>query len=126
MVKNVISTPRAPMAVGPYSQAVKAGGFIFVSGQLPIDPDSGELFRGSVATQTQLIIENLGKILEASGSSLAKAVKATIFLTDLEDFGSVNEVYARFFSVAPPARSTVEVSRLPKDVSVEIELIAIG
>lgn len=124
-MKDVIATPKSPKTIGPYSQAIKGNGFVFVSGQLPIDPDSGQLFKGDLAVQTEMVLENLKAILEAAGSSLAKTVKVTIYLKDMNDFAKVNEVYGRFFPSAPPARATVEVSRLPKDASVEIDLIAL-
>lgn len=124
-MKDVIATPKSPKAIGPYSQAIKGNGFVFVSGQLPIDSDSGQLFKGDLAVQTEMVLENLKAILEAAGSSLAKTVKVTIYLKDMNDFAKVNEVYGRFFPSAPPARATVEVSRLPKDASVEIDLIAL-
>jgi 2-iminobutanoate/2-iminopropanoate deaminase len=125
-LKDVISTPKSPKAIGPYSQAIKANGFLFVSGQLPIDPASGQIAGGDATAQTKVILENLKAIVEAAGSSLAKGVKATIYLKDMNDFAKVNEVYAGVFSSAPPARSTVEVARLPKDALVEIDLIALA
>jgi 2-iminobutanoate/2-iminopropanoate deaminase len=125
-LKDVIATSRSPKAIGPYSQAIKAGGFLFVSGQLPLDPVSGEAVPGDTAAQAARVLENLNAILESAGSSLAKVVKATIFLKDLSEFGAVNEVYAKYFPAAPPARSTIEVARLPKGVSIEIDLIALA
>jgi len=125
-VKDIISTPRSPKAIGPYSQAIKANGFIFVSGQLPIDPASGQLALGDAAVQAKVVLENVKAIVEAAGSSLTKAVKATIYLKDLNDFAKVNEIYGEYFPAAPPARSTVEVARLPKEVSREIDLIALA
>jgi 2-iminobutanoate/2-iminopropanoate deaminase len=125
-LKDVISTPKSPEAIGPYSQAIKANGFVFVSGQLPIDPGSGQIVEGNAAVQTGMVLENLKGILEAAGSSLAKTVKATIYLKDIKDFSRVNEIYGKFFSSAPPARATVEVARLPKDALVEIDLIALA
>lgn len=124
-MKNLVSTPRGPKAIGPYSQAVRANGFIFVSGQLPIDAATGFLVRGGTGLQTEVVLENLKVILEAAGSSLTKAVKATIYLKDMNDFAELNEVYARYFASAPPARSMIEVARLPKDARVEIDLIAV-
>lgn len=121
-MKDIISTPRSPKAIGPYSQAIKANGFVFVSGQLPIDPASGQLALGDA----KVVLENVKAIVEAAGSSLTKAVKATIYLKDLNDFAKVNEIYGGYFSAAPPARSTVEVARLPKEVSLEIDLIALA
>jgi 2-iminobutanoate/2-iminopropanoate deaminase len=125
-LKDVISTPKSPEAIGPYSQAIKANGFVFVSGQLPIDPGSGQIVEGDAAVQTGMVLENLKGILEAAGSSLANTVKATIYLKDIKDFSRVNEIYGKFFSSAPPARATVEVARLPKDALVEIDLIALA
>jgi 2-iminobutanoate/2-iminopropanoate deaminase len=125
-VKEVISTQHGPKAIGPYSQAVKANGFVFVSGQIAFDPATGQLVEGDVARQTERVIENLKAILEAAGSSLHKAVKTTVFLKDMNDFSAMNEVYARSFPSAPPARSTVEVARLPRDVRVEIDVIALA
>jgi 2-iminobutanoate/2-iminopropanoate deaminase len=125
-LKDVISTPKSPEAIGPYSQAIKANGFVFVSGQLPIDPGSGQIVEGDAAVQTGMVLENLKGILEAAGSSLAKTVKATIYLKDIKDFSRVNEIYGKIFSSAPPARATVEVARLPKDALVEIDLIALA
>jgi 2-iminobutanoate/2-iminopropanoate deaminase len=125
-LKDVIATPRSPKAIGPYSQAIKANGFVFLSGQLPLDPISGEVIPGDTAAQAVKVLENLHGILESAGSSLAKVVKATIFLKDLGEFARVNEVYARYFPAAAPARSTVEVARLPKGASIEIDLIALA
>lgn len=125
-MKDVISTSRSPKAIGPYSQAIKANGFVFVSGQLQIDPVSGLLTEGNAALQAEVVLENLKGILEAAGSSLAKTVKTTIYLKDMNDFVAVNEIYGRAFSAAPPARATVEVARLPKDARIEIDLIALG
>jgi 2-iminobutanoate/2-iminopropanoate deaminase len=122
--KQPISTARAPAALGPYSQAIRSGNLVFVSGQIPLDPATGQVVAGDVAIQTERVLRNLAAILEAAGSSLALVVKTTVYLKDLEDFGKMNEVYARFLGVNPPARATVEVSRLPRDVSVEIELVA--
>ena len=124
MGKNVISTSRAPAAIGPYSQAVSWGGLIFVSGQIPLDPATGQVVGDDAGAQTERVLKNLAAVLEAAGSSLGQVVKTTVFLRDLNDFAKVNEVYARFFSEQPPARATVQVARLPRDVSVEIEVIA--
>jgi 2-iminobutanoate/2-iminopropanoate deaminase len=124
-MREIISTDRGPKALGPYSQAIKANGFIFVSGQGAVDPATGKLVEGDTARQTERTLENLKAILEAAGSSLHKAVKATVFLKDMNDFAAMNEVYARFFPQGPPARSTVEVARLPLDLRVEIEMIAL-
>jgi 2-iminobutanoate/2-iminopropanoate deaminase len=122
--KDVISTSKAPAALGPYSQAVGWGGLIFVSGQIPIDPATSQVVGDDVAVQTERVLKNLAAILEAAGSSLAQVLKTTVYLKDLNDFGKMNEVYARFFSEQPPARATVQVARLPRDVSVEIEAVA--
>jgi 2-iminobutanoate/2-iminopropanoate deaminase len=124
-MKEIISTDRGPKAIGPYSQAIKANGFLFVSGQGAFDPATGKIVEGDTARQTELALENLKAILEAAGSSLHKAVKATVFLKDMNDFAAMNAVYARFFPQGPPARSTVEVARLPLDLRVEIEMIAL-
>jgi 2-iminobutanoate/2-iminopropanoate deaminase len=123
-MRDVVLTERGPKPIGPYSQAVKAGGFLFVSGQVALDPKSGEMLAGDIAQQTERVFQNLKGIVEAGGSSLNHVVKTTVFLKDMNDFAAMNEVYARFFTAAPPARSTVQVSRLPKDALVEIELIA--
>jgi len=125
-VREVIATDRGPKAIGPYSQAVKANGFIFVSGQIPLDPRTQELVEGNVARQTERVMENLKGIVEAAGSSLDRVVKTTVFLKDLADFPAMNEVYSRYFPANPPARATVQVARLPRDVGVEIELIALA
>lgn len=124
--REVIFTENAPKAIGPYSQAVKAGGFVFVSGQIPVDPSTGELVVGDIKVQTERVLENVKAILKAAGSSLDKVVKATVFLSDMNDFAAMNEVYARYFVSAPPARAAVQVARLPKDVGVEIEVIALA
>ena len=122
-MREVISTERGPKAIGPYSQAIKAGGFLFISGQVAFDPATGKLVEGDVARQTARVLENLKAIAEAAGASLDKAVKATVYLKDMEEFAAMNEVYAEYFPKNPPARSTVEVARLPRDVRVEIDLI---
>ena len=127
MSKNVIATTGAPAAIGPYVQGVRAGNLIFTAGQIALDPISQQVVAGGIAEQTTQVLENLKAILEAGGSSLAKVVKATVFLKDFYDFAAMNAVYATYLGpegVQPPARSTVEVSRLPKDVLVEIELVA--
>lgn len=127
MSRDVISTANAPAAIGPYSQAIRAGGLIFASGQIPIEPESGTLLANAdIAVQTERALRNVQAILEAAHSNLAKVVKTTVFLADLRDFTAMNEVYEKFFPSAPPARSTVEVSRLPRDVKVEIEVIAVA
>jgi 2-iminobutanoate/2-iminopropanoate deaminase len=125
-VKEAISTERGPKAIGPYSQAIRASGLIFISGQVAFDPATGQLVEGDAARQTARVLDNLKAIVEAAGSSLDQAVKATVFLKDMNDFAAMNEVYARYFLKNPPARSTVEVARLPRDVRVEIDLIALA
>jgi 2-iminobutanoate/2-iminopropanoate deaminase len=124
-MRDVVITEHAPQAIGPYSQAIKAGGFVFVSGQIPIDPATGLIAQSEVAAQTDRVLQNLKAVLTAAGSSLDNVVKTTVFLKSMGDFAAMNEVYARFWKKAPPARSTVEVSRLPKDVLVEIDVIAL-
>lgn len=125
MVKQVISTDKAPAAIGPYSQAIKAGGFLFLSGQIPIDPKTGQLITSGIAEQTRQVLKNLEQVLIAAGATLKDVVKTTIFLANMGDFAKVNETYAEFFPEGSPARATVEVSRLPKNVGIEIEAIAI-
>jgi 2-iminobutanoate/2-iminopropanoate deaminase len=125
-VKDIIATTNAPQAIGPYSQATKANGLIFTAGQIALNPATGQVVDGGIAAQTERVLENLKGVLEAAGSSLHKVVKTTVFLKDMGDFSAMNEVYARYFTAAPPARSTVEVARLPKDVRVEIDVIAIA
>ncbi len=125
-MKEIISTDRGPKAIGPYSQAIRANGFIFISGQVAFDPSTGQLIEGDVAQQTARVLENLKAIVEAAGSSLDHAVKTSVFLKDMGEFAAMNEVYSRYFSKNPPARSTVEVARLPRDVRVEIDLIALA
>ena len=120
-----VQTEHAPAAIGPYSQAIQAGGFVFVSGQIPIDPQTGEFVSGGVAEQTERVLKNLSAVLEASGSSLGQVVKTTVFLTDMKDFGAMNEVYDRFFTADPPARATVAAAGLPRDARVEIEAVAL-
>lgn len=122
--KEIISTDKAPAAIGPYSQAVKIGNFVFTSGQIPIVPESGKILEGDVQAQTRQVLENLKEVLKAAGTSLDKVVKTTVFIKDMNSFGAVNEIYAQFFTQNYPARSCVEVARLPKDVLVEIEAIA--
>jgi 2-iminobutanoate/2-iminopropanoate deaminase len=124
-MREVIHTKNAPQAVGPYSQAIKANGFIFVSGQVAINPATQQVIDGDVRAQTDLILRNLAQILEAAGSSMSKAVRCGVFLKNMNDFAAMNEVYGKHFSSAPPARTTVEVARLPKDVLVEIDVIAL-
>ncbi len=125
-MRDVIATNDGPKAIGPYSQAIRANGFIFVSGQVPIDPATQQLIEGDVAAQTERVLKNLSAILAAAGSSLQKVVKAGVFLKNMSDFAAMNEVYGRYFTESPPARSTVEVARLPKDVLVEIDVIAMA
>jgi 2-iminobutanoate/2-iminopropanoate deaminase len=122
-MKEVISTEKGPKAIGPYSQAIKANGFVFTAGQIALDPTTGKIIEGDVAQQTVRVLDNLKAIVEAAGSSLDRAVKATVYLKDMGDFAAMNEVYGRYFSANPPARSTVEAARLPRDVRVEIDLI---
>lgn len=124
-MQKTISTERAPKAIGPYSQAVVAQGFAFLSGQVALDPATGQLIDGDVAAQTESVIENLKAVLEACGSSLGRVVKTSVFLKDMNDFAKMNEIYSRYFGENSPARSTVEVARLPRDVRVEIDCIAI-
>ncbi|MGO9641833.1 MAG: RidA family protein [Candidatus Acidiferrales bacterium] len=119
-----VATDRGPKAIGPYSQAIKANGLVFLSGQIPLDPKTQQLVEGDIARQTERVLENLKGIVEAAGSSLSRAVKTTVYLADLADFAAMNEVYARYFPERSPARSTVQVARLPRDVRVEIDLIA--
>jgi len=124
-VKEIISTDRAPRAIGPYSQAVRAGNFVFASGQIPIDPATGEFVAGGIAEQTEQVLRNVTAVLEAAGLGLNHVVKTTVFLLDMNEFTAMNEVYARFFAENPPARATVQAARLPRDARVEIEVIAI-
>lgn len=124
MSKQAISTPLAPAAIGPYSQAIRSGNLLFLSGQIPLDPQTGTIVEGDVAVQTACVLKNLSAILDAAGSSLGQVLKTTVYLKDLADFAMMNEVYASSFAGVPPARSTVQVARLPRNVSVEIDLIA--
>jgi 2-iminobutanoate/2-iminopropanoate deaminase len=123
-MKDIVLTERGPKPIGPYSQAIKSNGFVFVSGQVALDAKTGEFSSPDIKVQTEKVLENLKGILEASGASLSHVVKTTVYLKDMNDFAAMNEVYARFFTAAPPARSTVQVARLPKDALVEIEVIA--
>jgi 2-iminobutanoate/2-iminopropanoate deaminase len=123
-MKQIVTTPNAPKAIGPYSQAVICNGFAFLSGQIPLDAGTGQLIEGDIVAQTERVLENLKAVLEACGSSLARVVKTTVFLKDMGEFPTMNEVYARYFPENPPARATVEAARLPRDVRVEIECIA--
>jgi 2-iminobutanoate/2-iminopropanoate deaminase len=124
-MREVISTNDAPQAIGPYSQAIKANGFVFASGQIAIDPATQQLIGGDVAAQTDRVLKNVSSILQAAGTGLEKVVRATVFLKNMSEFPAMNEVYGRYFSASPPARSTVEAARLPKDVLVEIDVIAL-
>ena len=124
MPKEAIATDKAPAAVGPYSQAIKTGQWIFLSGQIPIDPATNQVTLGPIEQQTELVLKNAQRVLEAAGASLSHVVKATLFLANMEDYPRVNGMYARFFPYDPPARSAVQVARLPKDVGIEIEMIA--
>jgi 2-iminobutanoate/2-iminopropanoate deaminase len=123
-MKQIVSTDRAPKAIGPYSQAVISNGWAFLSGQIPLDPANGQIVDGDIATQTARVFENLKAVLEAAGSSLERVVKTTVYLKDMGEFARMNEVYATYFTIDPPARATVEAARLPRDVRVEIDCIA--
>jgi 2-iminobutanoate/2-iminopropanoate deaminase len=125
-MRELITTKDAPQAIGPYSQAIRANGFIFVSGQVAIDPATQQVITGEIAEQTDRVLKNLSAILKAAGSGLDKVVRTTVFLKNMEQFAAMNEVYGRYFASPPPARATVEVSRLPKDVLVEIDVIALA
>jgi 2-iminobutanoate/2-iminopropanoate deaminase len=124
-MREIVATEHGPKAIGPYSQAVKANGFVFTAGQVALDPATGSMVGTEIKAQTERVMENLKGIVEAAGSSLHKVVKTTVFLKDMNDFAAMNEIYAKYFSSAPPARSTVEVARLPKDARVEIEVVAL-
>lgn len=123
-MKEIVNTSKAPAAIGPYSQGIKVGNFLFTSGQIPLVPETGELVEGDVQDQTRQSLKNVKAILEEAGTSLENVVKTTVFIKNMDDFGKINEVYGEFFTENPPARSCVEVARLPKDVQVEIEVIA--
>jgi len=125
MSRQVVSTDKAPAAIGPYSQAIKAGGFVFTSGQIPIAPASGKIEASDITGQTEQVMKNLEAVLKAAGSDFSKVVKTTIFLVDLAHFATVNEIYAKRFSKEPPARSCVQIGKLPKDSLVEIEMVAL-
>ena len=125
-MKEIISTEKAPGAIGPYSQAIKANGNVFVSGQIPIDPATGQFVSDDIAEQTEQVLKNLSAVLEAAGTSLASVVKTTVFLADMDDFGAMNEVYGKYFDSNKPARATVQAARLPRDAKVEIECIAVS
>ena len=122
---ETVATDRGPKAIGPYSQAIRANGFVFLSGQIPLDPTTQQVVEGDAAVQTERVLENLKAVVEAAGSSFQRVVKTTVFLADMNDFAAMNEVYSRYFVTHRPARSTVEVARLPKNVRVEIDLIAL-
>jgi 2-iminobutanoate/2-iminopropanoate deaminase len=124
-VREIVATEAAPQAIGPYSQAIRLGDFVFTSGQIPIDPKTGAFVEGGIAEQTEQVLRNLAEVLRAAGTGLEGVVKTTVFLADMNDFAAMNEVYGRFFSSQPPARSTVEAARLPRDARVEIEAIAV-
>jgi 2-iminobutanoate/2-iminopropanoate deaminase len=123
--KKVVATKEAPQAIGPYSQAIKAGGFVFTAGQIPIDPATGKLIEGDVKAQTERVLKNLSAVLAAAGSSMDRVVKTTVFLKNMSDFPAMNEVYGQFFKNEPPSRSTVQVAALPKDALIEIEVVAL-
>jgi 2-iminobutanoate/2-iminopropanoate deaminase len=125
-MRQTISTDHGPKAIGPYSQAIKANGLVFLSGQIPLDPATQQLVAGDVGVQTERVLQNITGILRAAGSSIAQVLKTTVFLKSMNDFAAMNEVYGRHFTAEPPARSTVEVARLPKDVLVEIDVVALA
>jgi 2-iminobutanoate/2-iminopropanoate deaminase len=124
-VREIVATEAAPQAIGPYSQAISLGDFVFTSGQIPIDPKTGVFVEGGIAEQTEQVLRNLAEVLRAAGTSLEAVVKTTVFLADMNDFAAMNEVYARYFTNEPPARSTVQAARLPRDARVEIDVIAV-
>ena len=124
-MKEVIATDRGPKAIGPYSQAIRANGFVFLSGQIALDPANQQMVQGGIAEQTTRVLENIRGILEAAGSSFERVVRTTVFLADMNDFAAMNEVYGRHFGSHPPARSTVQTARLPRDARVEIDVIAV-
>jgi len=125
-MRDVIATDQAPKAIGPYSQAIRAAGLVFTSGQVAIDPATQQVIAGDIVAQTDRVLKNLSAVLQAAGTRLDKAVRCTVFLKNMGDFAAMNEVYGRYFTHAPPARTTVEAARLPKDVLVEIDVIALG
>lgn len=124
-MREIVATEAAPQAIGPYSQAVSLGDFVFTSGQIPIDPETGVFVEGGIEEQTEQVLRNLAEVLRAAGTSLEEVVKTTVFLADMNDFAAMNEVYGRYFSNEPPARSTVQAARLPRDARVEIDVIAV-
>ena len=124
-MRKIVATETAPQAIGPYSQAVTVGEFVFTSGQIPIDPKTGVFVEGGIAEQTEQVLRNLVEVLRAAGTSLEGVVKTTVFLADMNDFAAMNEVYGRYFSNEPPARSTVQAARLPRDARIEIDVIAV-
>jgi 2-iminobutanoate/2-iminopropanoate deaminase len=126
MERKIISTDEAPAAIGPYAQAIAANGFVYTAGQIPLDPKSGKLVEGGIKEQTRRVLENLKAVLEASGSSMHRVVKATVFLKNIADFGAMNEVYAEYLGETKPARSTVAVAELPRNALIEIDLVALG
>jgi len=126
MSKEVIRSDRAPLPIGPYSQAIRAGGLLFLAGQLALDPATGQFLAGDIKTQTRRVLESLAAVLEAAGSSMDRVVKTSVFLKDMNDFGAMNEEYASFFRELPPARTTIQAGRLPRDALVEIDLIALA
>lgn len=125
-MRQIVQTKQAPDAIGPYSQAVIGNGFVFTSGQIPIDPATGEFVAGGIAEQTQQVLKNLSAVLEAAGTGMQQVVKTTVYLADMQDFTAMNEVYATFFGAEPPARSTVQAARLPRDARVEIDVVALA
>jgi 2-iminobutanoate/2-iminopropanoate deaminase len=124
-VREIVATEAAPQAIGPYSQAIQIGNFVFTSGQIPIDPKTGVFVEGGIAEQTEQVLRNLAEVLRAAGTGMEAVVKTTVFLADMDDFAAMNEVYGRYFSNEPPARSTVQAARLPRDARVEIDAIAV-
>lgn len=126
MAKRIIKTEQAPAAIGPYSQAIVANGFVYAAGQIPLDPRTGQLVPGDIRIQTKRVMENIRAVLDAAGSSMDKVVKTTVFLRDLNDFGIMNEIYGEYFKENPPARSTVQVGKLPREAGVEIEVVALA
>lgn len=124
-VRQTVATDAAPRAIGPYSQAIEAGGLVFTSGQIPTDPKTGEFVAGGISEQTEQVLKNLSEVLKAAGCGLADVVKTTVFLADMNDFAAMNEAYGRYFKSDPPARSTVQAARLPRDARVEIDVIAV-